>query len=78
MEERLVPLGVFDFDLPPVIGWDPKIVGVRTQSTEETVLGKLNSCGLEGCGITFVIPGLDDRPWNPPKGYLCPYEAYFR
>ncbi|CAE6126494.1 unnamed protein product [Arabidopsis arenosa] len=38
----------------------------------------LNSCGLEDSRITFVIPGPDNRPWNPPRGYICLYEAYFR
>ncbi|CAE6126431.1 unnamed protein product [Arabidopsis arenosa] len=78
VEEKLVPLDVFDFDLPPVISWDPEIVWVPSQSTEDTVLGMLNSCGLEDCGITFIIPDPNDRPWNPPKGYICLYEAYFR
>ncbi|KAG7556949.1 Ubiquitin-conjugating enzyme/RWD-like [Arabidopsis suecica] len=78
VEEKLVLLDVIDFDLPPVISWDPEIVGVPSQSTEDTVLGMLNSCGLEDCGITFIIPDPNDRPWNPPKGYICLYEAYFR
>ncbi|KAG7556948.1 hypothetical protein ISN44_As11g029490 [Arabidopsis suecica] len=78
VEERLVPLGVVDFDFPPTINWDPEIVGVPTQSSEGTVLGMLNSCGLEDSRITFVIPGPDNRPWNPPRGYICLYEAYFR
>lgn len=41
VEAKLVPLGVFDLDLPPVIEWDPEIVGISTRSTEKTVLGML-------------------------------------
>ncbi|CAE6126451.1 unnamed protein product [Arabidopsis arenosa] len=78
VEARLAPLGVFTRDVSPVIDWNTEIVGVPTLSTEESVNGMLNSCGLANFGITFIIPRPADRPCNPPRDYICLYEAYFR
>lgn len=70
VEARLIPRDVFDFDLPLAISWDPKIAGIPTQSTEDSVLEMLNSCGLGDSEITFVIPDPDDRSWNPPTRHI--------
>lgn len=78
VEAKLIPLGVLTYDLPPVVDWNRGIVGVPTRSTMESVTRMLDSCGLADCGISFVIPRPTDRPWNPPKGYICLYETYFK
>lgn len=78
VEAKLIPPGVLTYDLPPVVDWDRGIVGVPTHSTADSVNRMLNSCGLADSGISFIIPRPTDRPWSPPKGYICLYEAYFK
>lgn len=31
-----------------------------------------------GVGVMFIIPRDDQRPWSPPVGYHCVYEAYIQ
>ncbi|XP_056850831.1 meiosis-specific protein ASY2-like [Raphanus sativus] len=46
-----------------------------TRSTVESVTSLLKAC--RAFGVTFVIPGSDQRPWTPPLGYHCVYESFF-
>ncbi|XP_019082761.1 PREDICTED: uncharacterized protein At3g60930, chloroplastic-like [Camelina sativa] len=76
-EERFVPLGLSIEDIDPVLDHAGRIGGDKTSSSAKTIKEMLNSCGLFNSGVTIVIPREDQRPWNPPEGYICLYEGYF-
>ncbi|KAF8088706.1 hypothetical protein N665_0532s0066 [Sinapis alba] len=55
-----------------------KLVGKsvrRTGETPSSVQALLEKCG--DAGVTYLIPTKQERPWSPPIGYQCIYEAYF-
>ncbi|KAF8085593.1 hypothetical protein N665_0660s0002 [Sinapis alba] len=55
-----------------------KLVGKgmrRTGATPSSVQAVLERCGA--VGVTYLIPTEHERPWSPPIGYQCVYEAYF-
>ncbi|KAF8094780.1 hypothetical protein N665_0353s0011 [Sinapis alba] len=60
---------------PDVEGQDWEKVG-ETESTPGSVQKLLRECGARG--VTFHIPTYLERPWSPPVGYHCMYEAYFQ
>ncbi|KAF8113198.1 hypothetical protein N665_0054s0016 [Sinapis alba] len=47
----------------------------RTGGTPSSVQALLEKCGATG--VTYLIPTEQERPWSPPIGYQCVYEAYF-
>lgn len=68
-------------DLPPensrpsvVSGQDWEDV-LPTQSSVGTVSLLLKGC--KACGVTFIIPRAEQRPWSAPIGYHCVYESFF-
>ncbi|KAF8111889.1 hypothetical protein N665_0071s0028 [Sinapis alba] len=83
---RLSPEGFIE--LPPVPSGSrlspdlsdrmEKLVGKsrrRTRATPSSVQALLERCGA--VGFTYLIPTEEERPWSPPVGYQCVYEAYF-
>ncbi|KAF8116023.1 hypothetical protein N665_0023s0002 [Sinapis alba] len=83
---RLSPEGFVE--LPPVSSGSrrspdlsdrmEKLVGKsvrRTEATPSSVQALLERCGADG--VTYLIPTEQERPWSPPVGYQCMYEAYF-
>ncbi|KAF8114204.1 hypothetical protein N665_0040s0059 [Sinapis alba] len=55
-----------------------KLVGKgmrKTGATPSSVQAVLERCGA--VGVTYLIPTEHERPWSPPIGYQCVYEAYF-
>ncbi|KAF8100792.1 hypothetical protein N665_0217s0019 [Sinapis alba] len=47
----------------------------KTGATPSSVQAVLERCGA--VGVTYLIPTEHERPWSPPIGYQCVYEAYF-
>ncbi|XP_019101845.1 PREDICTED: uncharacterized protein At3g60930, chloroplastic-like [Camelina sativa] len=76
-EDRFVPLGLLIEDIDPLFDHKGQIGGEKSLSSSKTVNDMLNSCGLFNSEVTILIPREDQRPWNPPEGYICLYECYF-
>ncbi|XP_019100843.1 PREDICTED: uncharacterized protein At3g60930, chloroplastic-like [Camelina sativa] len=76
-EDRFVPLGFSIEDIDPLYDHEGRIGGKKSSSSTQTVNDMLNSCGLFNSNVTILIPREDQRPWNPPEGYICLYEGYF-
>nr|AAQ82842.1 At4g20730 [Arabidopsis thaliana]BAD44112.1 putative protein [Arabidopsis thaliana] len=75
---RLLHEDHVEFDLDPVVSWNTEITAKKTLSTTESVAEVFALCGSGDRPLTYMIPGENKRPWNPPRGYVCMYEAYFR
>ncbi|CAD5329714.1 unnamed protein product [Arabidopsis thaliana] len=75
---RLLHEDHVEFDLVPVVSWNTEITAKKTLSTTESVAEVFALCGSGDRPLTCMIPGENERPWNPPRGYVCMYEAYFR
>ncbi|CAC01882.1 putative protein [Arabidopsis thaliana] len=67
-----------EFDVDSVVSWNTEIAAKKTLSTTESVAEVFALCGSGDRPLTYMIPGENERPWNPPRGYVCMYEAYFR
>ncbi|XP_019100980.1 PREDICTED: uncharacterized protein At3g60930, chloroplastic-like [Camelina sativa] len=76
-EDRFVPLGFSIEDIDPLYDHAGRIGGEKSLSSTKSVNDMLNSCGLFNNNVTILIPREDQRPWNPPEGYICLYEGYF-
>ncbi|XP_010412817.1 PREDICTED: uncharacterized protein At3g60930, chloroplastic-like [Camelina sativa] len=76
-EDRFAPLGISIEDIDPLLDHKGRIGGDKSLSSIKTVNDMLNSCGLFNNNVTILIPQADQRPWNPPEGYICLYEGYF-
>ncbi|KAF8099309.1 hypothetical protein N665_0246s0011 [Sinapis alba] len=63
---------------PDLSGRVEKLVGKsvrKTGATPWSVQALQERCGA--VGVTYLIPTEQERPWSPPVGYQCVYEAYF-
>ncbi|XP_019097506.1 PREDICTED: uncharacterized protein At3g60930, chloroplastic-like [Camelina sativa] len=76
-EDRFVPLGFSIEDIDLLYDHEGRIGGEKSLSSTKSVNDMLNSCGLFNNNVTILIPREDQRPWNPPEGYICLYEGYF-
>ncbi|XP_019091071.1 PREDICTED: uncharacterized protein At3g60930, chloroplastic-like [Camelina sativa] len=76
-EDRFAPLGISIEDIDPLLDHEGRIGGDKSLSSIKTVNDMLNACGLFNSNVTILIPRADQRPWNPPEGYICLYEGYF-
>ncbi|XP_019085374.1 PREDICTED: uncharacterized protein At3g60930, chloroplastic-like [Camelina sativa] len=76
-EDRFIPVGISVDDILPLLDHEGQIGGKKTSSLIKSVNSMLNSCGLDNSGVTIIIPRDDQRPSNPPAGYICLYEGYF-
>jgi len=78
VEARLLPMETAHFDLDLIVDWNTEIATSKSLSTDESVAELFALCGSGDRPIIYMIPGEDDRPWSPQRGYVCLYEAYFR
>ena len=78
VEARLFPEDYVEFDLDPIVDWNTEITAKKTLSTTESVAEVFALCGSGDRPLTYMVPGEDECPWNPPRRYVCMYEASFR
>ncbi|XP_023633384.1 meiosis-specific protein ASY2-like [Capsella rubella] len=76
-EDRFAAPGVFLNDIQPTLDHRGQIGGIPTSSTVSSINEMLDVCGLGRSGVNILIPHETQRPWTPPKGYICLYEMYF-
>ncbi|XP_023641924.1 meiosis-specific protein ASY2-like [Capsella rubella] len=76
-EDRFAAPGVFLNDIQLTLDHKGQIGGIPTSSTVSSINEMLDVCGLGRSGVSILIPHETQRPWTPPKGYICLYEMYF-
>ncbi|XP_023642982.1 meiosis-specific protein ASY2-like [Capsella rubella] len=76
-EDRFAVSGIYLNDIQPILDHRGRIGGISTSSTIKSINEMLTACGLARSGVSILIPHKTQRPWTPPKGYICLYEMYF-